>query len=55
MYPYNTYLNRDLKQILRTRGLRVSGNKAEMIARLDKNDLDQYVSFSLHAGATDKP
>lgn len=43
MYPYRTYLVRDLKRILRLRGLRVCGKKAELVARLEQNDEDQYV------------
>ncbi|MDI1488737.1 MAG: hypothetical protein OHK93_008013 [Ramalina farinacea] len=46
MYPYRTYLVRDLKRILRLRGLRVCGKKAELVARLEQNDEDHPFPFS---------
>lgn len=38
MHPYKSYLVRDLKRILRLRGLKESGKKAELVARLEDND-----------------
>ena len=45
MYSYRSYPVRDLKRILRLRGLRVSGNKAELVARLEESDEDQYAWY----------
>ena len=39
---YPSYLNVELKRILKQRGLKYSGNKAQRVLRLEKYDLKQY-------------
>ena len=41
MFPYTTYKNADLKQMLRQRNLRITGAKATLASRLIAYDHEQ--------------